>query len=103
MDSRKFNIFLFILCILILFPYSFSQDRTKEDNPYITAIFIGQGIKSTVSLSSSIYPIKAFMTQSKTEMKIDKNNGTLSLAYHYFFTVLNVNSSFRRLRHPLTA
>ena len=76
MDSQKLNIFLFILYSLILVQYTSAEgdQGINKKFPYITALFTERGKKSTVSITSIIHPIKAFMTKTKKEMIIDQKD-----------------------------
>ena len=76
MDLQKLNIFLFILYSLILVQYTSAEgdQGINKKFPYITALFTERGKKSTVSITSIIHPIKAFMTKTKKEMIIDQKD-----------------------------
>ena len=78
----RMNIYKYFL-IILLFPL-FSSDNLEKriyTEPYITAIFTGNGTKGTVSYSSRIRPKKVYLTDSHEEIKIktSKNNYPINI------------------------
>ena len=78
----RMNIYKYFL-IILLFPL-FSSDNLEKriyTEPYITAIFTGNGTKGTVSYSSRIRPKKVYLTDSHEEIKIktSENNYPINI------------------------
>ena len=70
--QSKLNFFEFFILFFLMFELLIGQEKNKKINeykePYITAIFVGQGKKETVNVNSYICPDRAFMTKTHSIM-----------------------------------